>query len=104
MVAPFYGSIEFVDRTSVVIRLSERKEKKHIVSDRVYDARGLLCPLPIIRAAEEIGKMEVGEVLEVISDDPGIQEDMPAWCRSAGHHLLELIREGSEFRSYVRKE
>ena len=88
----------------MVIRLSERGEKKKIESDRVCDARGLLCPIPIIRASEVIREMEAGEVLEVISDDPGIQEDMPAWCRSAGHRLLGLIRAGSDYRSYVRKE
>ena len=86
------------------VRLSEDRDEIKRVSDRVYDARGLLCPLPIIRASEEIRDMKPGEVLEVISDDPGIQEDMPAWCRSAGHRLLDLIRDGSEYRSFVRKE
>jgi len=79
-------------------------DHRKIRADLVYDARGLLCPLPIIRASEEIRKMTVGEVLEVISDDPGIQTDMPAWCRSAGHKLLDLVREGTDYRSFVRKE
>lgn len=71
--------------------------------DAVCDARGLLCPLPIIRASERIGMMKAGEILEVISDDPGIQEDMPAWCESAGHRLLNLVKEGPDYRSFVRK-
>jgi tRNA 2-thiouridine synthesizing protein A len=83
--------------------LTRRKEKGKRSSEQVYDARGLLCPLPIIRAAERISAMNEGEVLEVISDDPGIQEDMPAWCRSSGHILLDLFREGRDYRSYVRK-
>jgi TusA-related sulfurtransferase len=74
-----------------------------LVADLVYDARGLLCPLPIIGAAERIAGMEKGSVLEVISDDPGIREDMPAWCESAGHVLLGLVRDGRDYRSFVRK-
>lgn len=78
-------------------------ERSGLTADRVYDARGLLCPLPIIGAAERIDAMETGSILEVISDDPGIREDMPAWCDSAGHRLLDLVREGRDYRSFVRK-
>ena len=83
--------------------MSQGREGKDIVADRVCDARGLLCPLPIIRASEEIRAMAAGEVLELISDDPGIRVDLPAWCRSAGHRLLALTRDGTDYRSYVRK-
>ncbi len=79
-------------------------EKEKITANQVYDARGLLCPIPIIRASEKIRKMSVGEILEVISDDPGIRADMPAWCRSTGHKLLDIVRMGEDYRSYVRKE
>ncbi len=81
--------------------IDERSQE--IKPDRVYDARGLLCPLPIIGAADEIKDMGSGEVLEVISDDPGVMEDIPAWCESAGHHLIALLSEGEEYVSFVRK-
>jgi TusA-related sulfurtransferase len=45
----------------------------------------------------------VGEVLEVLADDPQILEDMPAWCASHGHALLDTTEEDEEFRLYVRK-
>jgi TusA-related sulfurtransferase len=78
-------------------------KNQRIKPDLVYDARGLLCPIPIIRTSERIREMTTGEVIEVISDDPGIQVDMPAWCQSAGHKLLDLVRDGSDYRSFVRK-
>ncbi len=71
--------------------------------DFVYDARGLFCPIPIIRAAEKIAAMKDGEVLEVISDDPGIQEDVHAWCVSTGHRLLNLNQDGRDIMALVQK-
>lgn len=71
--------------------------------DLVYDARGLFCPIPIIRAAERIATMKAGEVLEVISDDPGIREDVHAWCVSTGHRLLRLHQDGRDIMALVQK-
>ena len=52
------------------------------------DARGLLCPLPVIRAQDRIRRLEPGEELEVTATDPGTMQDIPAWCRVHGHELL----------------
>lgn len=54
----------------------------------VVDTRGLYCPVPVLRTRDRIRSMEAGEVLEVLSDDPVILEDMPAFCRSHGHEYL----------------
>ena len=67
------------------------------------DTFGLLCPVPIMKTASAIREISVGEVLEVLADDPQILEDMPAWCASNGHALLDTIEENEEFRLYVRK-
>ncbi|MDY7084382.1 MAG: sulfurtransferase TusA family protein [Actinomycetota bacterium] len=45
------------------------------------DCRGLKCPLPVIRLAQNIGRAEVGEVVRVLADDPAAANDIPAWCR-----------------------
>ncbi|HEX6899911.1 MAG TPA: sulfurtransferase TusA family protein [Thermoanaerobaculia bacterium] len=68
------------------------------------DLTGLLCPLPILLAAREMRKLNPGDLLEVLGDDPGIREDMPAWCERAGHRLVEMVEEeGGLIRSLVEK-
>ena len=62
------------------------------------DARGLLCPLPVIRVQDRIKKLAAGEVLEVSATDPGTMHDIPAWCRVHGHQVLEAAKRGNEFR------
>ena len=62
------------------------------------DARGLLCPLPVIRVQDRIKKLAAGEVLEVAATDPGTMHDIPAWCRVHGHQVLESTKRGNEFR------
>jgi TusA-related sulfurtransferase len=59
--------------------------------------------MPIIQTAKTIKQMKKGEVLEVTATDPGIKEDMPAWCRTSGQEYLGLEEEGEIIRVYVRK-
>lgn len=67
------------------------------------DCLGLFCPLPIIRTAEAIRTLDEGEVLELLGDDPGIREDLPAWCRSTGHELLSLAEADGRITGRVLK-
>ena len=68
------------------------------------DVTGTLCPLPILLAAREMRKLQTGDLLEILGDDPGIREDMPVWCERAGHRLLELKEEErGRLRSLVEK-
>lgn len=69
----------------------------------VLDTFGLLCPMPIIKTAARIKEMQKGQVLEILSDDPGIQEDLPAWCTSSGNELIRIDESDGEFQAYVRK-
>ncbi len=72
-------------------------------ADVILDCYGLLCPMPIIQTAMKIKEMTVGQILEVVSTDVGIKEDMPAWCRQTGHAYLGLEEEGDVFKVYVKK-
>ncbi len=54
------------------------------------DARGLLCPLPVIRTQDAIKHLTPGTVLEVLATDAGTLQDIPAWCRVHGHELLKI--------------
>ncbi len=71
--------------------------------DATLDALGLYCPMPIVKTMLKIKDLKVGEVLEIVSDDQGIKEDMPAWCRQTGNEFLGLEENQGEYRVYVRK-
>jgi TusA-related sulfurtransferase len=71
--------------------------------DETLDCFGLLCPMPIIQTAQKIEEMRVGEVLEVVSTDEGIKEDMAAWCRQTGQEYLGLEEEKGIIKVYVKK-
>jgi tRNA 2-thiouridine synthesizing protein A len=69
----------------------------------VLDTFGLLCPMPIIRTAERMKALKPGDILKVLSDDPGIKEDLPAWCKTSGNELIRIDETGAEFQAYIRK-
>jgi len=71
--------------------------------DQTLDCKGLLCPLPVIRTKQAIDKMAVGQVLEMISTDPGSVADMAAWSKRTGHELLEHRQTNGLFQFYIRK-
>jgi tRNA 2-thiouridine synthesizing protein A len=73
-------------------------------SDATVDAYGLICPMPIIKTAQKMKELQVGQVLEVVATDEGIKEDMPAWCRTTGNEYLGLEEKDGEYRVYVRKK
>ena len=59
--------------------------------------------MPIVKTREAIGQMVPGQLLEMLSDDPGSDPDMRSWARSTGHELLDVSREGAIYRFIVRK-
>ena len=63
--------------------------------DRVLDARGLRCPVPVLRARERLGALSPGQTLELIADDPLITLDVPAFCAQEGHELLAQREESA---------
>jgi tRNA 2-thiouridine synthesizing protein A len=71
--------------------------------DRKIDCTGLFCPMPIVKTREAIRDLAVGQVLEMLSDDPGSDPDMKSWVRRTGHELVEVARDGAVFRFRVRK-
>ena len=77
--------------------------KDEIPVAAVLDTFGLLCPIPIIKTAAKFKELKRGDVLKVLSDDPGIKEDMPAWCTTSGNELVRMEETGDEIHVYVRK-
>jgi tRNA 2-thiouridine synthesizing protein A len=55
------------------------------------DAKGLLCPMPVIKTQNKIKELQPGDILEVVSTDPGVSQDIPAWCRINGHRIIKIL-------------
>ncbi len=68
------------------------------------DARGLNCPLPILRAKKAIAGMAEGDVLKVLATDPGAVKDFEAFCRQTGNELLQSQSTGESFEFHIRKQ
>lgn len=67
------------------------------------DARGLNCPLPILRTKKAIALLQTGEVLEVTATDPGSLKDMESFCTQTGHELVASNQSGADFVFQIRK-
>ena len=72
--------------------------------DKTIDCTGLFCPMPIVHAREAIKEIQPGQVLCVHADDPGFENDLPAWCRVAGHEFISMEKAGTIFKGTVRKK
>ena len=70
----------------------------------LVDARGLSCPMPIVRTAQAIRPRPDGSLVEVLATDPGSQKDFVAWCRSTGHELVEQTSNGAVYRFVIRRK
>jgi tRNA 2-thiouridine synthesizing protein A len=71
--------------------------------DETLDCKGLMCPMPIVKLAKKMKELPVGKVLELISDDIGSKEDIPAWCKRTGNQLLESRDEKGVFYYYIKR-
>lgn len=69
---------------------------------RRLDARNLLCPMPVIRTQTFIQELEQGDEFELIATDPGVLQDIPAWCRVHGHTVLSSEERDGEIHIRVR--
>jgi tRNA 2-thiouridine synthesizing protein A len=68
------------------------------------DARGLSCPMPIVKTAQAVKTVASGALVEVLATDPGSQRDFVAWSRSTGHELVEQTTEGTVHRFVIRRK
>jgi tRNA 2-thiouridine synthesizing protein A len=68
-----------------------------------YDATGLLCPLPVLRANRKLRELPVGGVLTVRASDPASESDFPAYCKQTGHELVSASRDGEVLVFVIRK-
>lgn len=68
------------------------------------DARGLSCPMPIVKTAQAVRPLAAGALVEVLASDPGSVKDFVAWSRATGHELVEQSTEGTVHRFVIRRK
>jgi len=73
------------------------------MADQTLDARGLNCPLPILKARKALKEVPAGGTLEIISTDPGSVADFEAFCRQTGNELMESSSDDSEYRFLIKR-
>ncbi len=74
-----------------------------ITPDKVLDLKGLPCPMPVVKMSQEIGSVEVGQVIEVHTTDPGSLSDFPAWAQTSGNQVLETAQEGDLIKIFIKR-
>ena len=81
-----------------------KKAPADVKPDHTLDAKGLSCPMPLLRAKKEIEKVQSGQILEILGTDPGSRNDIPGWATRAGHEWVGEIEDQGFMRFYIRKK
>jgi tRNA 2-thiouridine synthesizing protein A len=85
--------------------MSPTKKESNMKIDKTLDLIGFYCPIPVYHTREEIDKMKVGQVLEVLADDPAAEEDITRWAKRFGQELLSFSKdENGRLRFLIRKK
>lgn len=73
------------------------------MADKSVDAKGVNCPIPILKAKKAITEVPAGGTLEVLATDPGSVADFQAFCRATGHELVEQSESGGVYRFLIKR-
>ncbi len=72
-------------------------------ADRILDCIGLYCPTPILNTRQEMDTLAIGEILEVLADDPAAEPDLKAWAKRAGQKLLGIEKDSEGMHFLIQK-
>jgi len=72
--------------------------------DKAMDLSGLACPMPVVKVSKGIKEIEVGQVLEATTTDPGSLTDFPAWARTSGNEILKTDQDGNTIKFYIQRK
>ena len=76
---------------------------EEIKVDKVMDLKGLPCPKPVVKVSKGIKEVDVGQVIEAISTDPGSLADFPAWARTSGNEILDTVQDDGVIKFYIKR-
>jgi len=71
--------------------------------DKTIDCKGMNCPLPVLQTKKAMDTLGSGQVLEMLSTDPGSKNDITAWAKRTGNELVEVAEERGVFKFYIKK-
>ncbi|MGO4371442.1 sulfurtransferase TusA family protein [Paenibacillus sp. 2TAB19] len=72
-------------------------------SDKLLDAKGLACPMPIVKTKKAMNELQPGQVLEIHATDKGAKNDLAAWAKSTGNEIVDHQEEGEVLKFWLRK-
>ena len=70
---------------------------------KVFDLKGLACPMPVVKVSKGIKEVEVGQVIEAQTTDPGALTDFPAWAKTSGNEILKTDQEEKLIKFYIKR-
>jgi tRNA 2-thiouridine synthesizing protein A len=70
---------------------------------KVFDLKGLACPMPIVKVSKGIKEVEVGQVIEALTTDPGALTDFPAWAKTSGNEILKTDQQDKLTKFYIKR-
>ena len=70
---------------------------------KVFDLKGLACPMPIVKVSKGIKEVEVGEVVEAQTTDPGSLTDFPAWAKTSGNEIVKTDQEDKLIKFFIKR-
>jgi TusA-related sulfurtransferase len=77
---------------------------EEIKVDKVMDLKGLACPMPVVKVSKGIKDIEVGQVVEAQTTDPGSLADFPAWAKTSGNEILKTDQDGDVIKFYIKRK
>ena len=72
--------------------------------DKVMDLKGMPCPMPVVKVSKGIKEIQVGQVLEALTTDPGALADFPAWARTSGNEIIKTEQDNGTIRFYIKRK
>jgi tRNA 2-thiouridine synthesizing protein A len=67
------------------------------------DFKGLLCPMPVVKIAQAMKQVQIGDTVEALATDPGVVADIPAWARASGNELVSMEKQEKVFKFVVKR-
>ena len=76
---------------------------EEIKADKVMDLKGLACPMPVVKVSKGIKEVEIGQIVEAQTSDPGSLSDFPAWAKTSGNEILKTDQDGDLIRFFIKR-
>ena len=77
---------------------------EEIKVDKVMDLKGMPCPMPVVKVSKGIKEIQVGQILEAVTTDPGALADFPAWARTSGNEIVKTEQSDGTIRFYIQRK